>query len=48
VHFNLDVCFGEYACYTPELKDVIDVYIGRVLDFSDVTLLNNDAEYTYM
>ena len=47
VHFNVDVCFEEFACYKLELKDDIDIYIGRVLDFSDVYLLNNDAYFTY-
>lgn len=46
-HFNIDVCFGEFACYKEELKDAFDVYIGRILDFSDVKLLNNNAIFTY-
>lgn len=41
VHFNIDVCFGEYACYRKELQSDIDRYIGRVLDFTDVELYNN-------
>lgn len=43
IHFNTDVCFGEFACYKEELKSAIDVYIGRVLDFTQVKLLNNNV-----
>lgn len=39
--------FGEFACYESSLKDDIDIYIGRILDFSDVKLLNNSATYTW-
>ena len=47
VGFHTDVCFGEYACYREELKNDIDMYIGRILDFSDVELMNNFADFTY-
>ena len=41
------MCFGDFACYKKELANDIDVYIGRILDFSDVDLLNNYEEFTY-
>ena len=47
IQFNTDVCFGKYAKYKDELKDDIDTYIGRILDFSNVYLVNNDKEFTY-
>lgn len=39
--FNEDVCFGQFKCYKEELKEDINYYIGKVLDFSKVKLLNN-------
>ena len=46
--FNLDVCFGDVlCCYDKKLSDDIDVWVGKVLDFSNVTLVNNDLEITY-
>lgn len=47
IHFNTDVCFEEFAIYDRELEKDIDIYIGRILDFSKVTLVNNYAEITY-
>lgn len=41
IHFNQDVCFGEFACYKKQLKEDSKQYIGRILDFSKVELLNN-------
>lgn len=47
VHFNVDVCFEICPCYKRDIVDAIDLYIGRVLDFSNVELLNNNIEFTY-
>ena len=41
IHFNQDVCFGEFACYKKQLKEDSKQYIGKILDFSKVELLNN-------
>lgn len=41
IHFNQDVCIGEFACYKEQLKEDSKQYIGRILDFSKVELLNN-------
>ena len=46
-HFNTDMCFYEFAIYKKELEKDIDRYIGRILDFSKVTLVNNGLEFTY-
>lgn len=46
-HFNMDVCFYDFPIYDRELEKDIDKYIGRILDFSGVTLVNNGLEYTY-
>lgn len=45
--FNTDVSFGEFACYDIKLKDDLDVYVGRILDFKNVELCNNYNETTY-
>ena len=47
VNFNTDVCFDVMPCYDVRLRDDIDVYIGRVLDFRNVELRNNYVEFTY-
>ena len=47
VHFNTDVCFDEFAIYDKQLEQDIDRYIGRILDFSKVRLVNNYLEFTY-
>lgn len=47
VHFIEDNCFYEFGIYDRELEKDIDIYIGRILDFSKVTLVNNYAEITY-
>lgn len=41
INFNVDVCFEQYAIYKKELKKDIDKYIGRILNFSKVKLINN-------
>lgn len=41
IHFNEDVCFGEFACYDEKLREASKKYIGEILDFSDVKLMNN-------
>lgn len=41
IHFNKDVCFGEFAIYKETLRKDIDKFIGQTLDFSEVTLINN-------
>lgn len=46
--FNTDVCFGDVlSCYDKQLSNDIDSWIGKVLDFSKVTLVNNGLEFTY-
>ena len=46
--FNTDVCFGDVlSCYDKSLSSDIDSWIGKVLDFSKVTLVNNGLEITY-
>lgn len=45
INFHTDCCFSEkFGCYEEKLKDDIDKYIGRVLDFSNVTLVNNNFD----
>ena len=39
--FNVDVCFEEHPCYAKKLKDDISIFIGSILDFSNVKLKNN-------
>lgn len=40
--FNTDVCFGsDIGCYDESLKDNVDKWVGRILDFSQVELINN-------
>lgn len=46
-HFYTDVCFNRFAIYKPELANDLDKYIGKILDFSRVTLVNNGLEFTY-
>lgn len=41
INFNEDVCFGEFQCYDTKLREDIKDYIGKILDFSNVKLLNN-------
>lgn len=42
IHFNMDSCFSKkLGCYDEKLKDDVDIWIGKVLDFSKVTLINN-------
>ena len=41
IHFNEDVCFGEFARYKETLRKDINKFIGSILDFSDVELMNN-------
>lgn len=41
VRFNEDVCFGEFKCYNETLREDIKCFIDKVLDFSNVELLNN-------
>lgn len=41
IHFNKDVCFGEFAIYKETLRKDIDKFIGQTLDFSEVELRNN-------
>lgn len=43
-HFNRDVCFDEFACYDIRLEKDIQDYVGKVLDFSNVQLINNKRE----
>lgn len=48
--FNSDVCFGDdidICCYDKKLSNDIDIWVGKVLDFSNVTLVNNGLEITY-
>lgn len=40
-NFNVSVCFDEFAIYDNKLKSDIDKYIGRILNFTEVTLMNN-------
>lgn len=40
-NFNVNECFGEFAIYDDKLKSDIDIYIGRILNFTEVTLMNN-------
>lgn len=47
IYFNYDMCFGDYAIYDRELEKDIDLFIGKILDFSKVTLVNNGTEFTY-
>ena len=45
INFHTDCCFSEnFGCYNEKLKDDIDSFIGRVLDFSDVILINNNCD----
>ena len=47
-HFNQDVSFSdEFGCYKKELQNDIDQWVGKILDFSNVTLVNKYAEFTY-
>lgn len=39
--FNMDQCFNEFACYDGALLNDIDDWVGKILDFSKVTLVNN-------
>lgn len=39
--FNEDVCFGEFKCYDERLRTDIQKFVGSILDFSNVKLLNN-------
>ena len=39
--FNMDQCFDEFACYDRALLNDIDDWVGKILDFSNVTLVNN-------
>ena len=41
IHFNEDVCFGEFARYKETLRKDISKFIGDTLDFSEVELMNN-------
>ena len=44
--FNTDTCFSEQlGCYKLQLQQDIDEWIGKVLDFSKVTLVNNIYEF---
>lgn len=44
IHFNYDVCFGEFACYSKSLIEECKQFIGDIIDFSDVKLMNNKGE----
>ena len=47
--FNVDECFGnKIGCYSGELRDAIDVWVGKILDFSEVNLIGNYSESTYI
>lgn len=40
--FNKEMCFSDSnGCYNEKLEDEIDTYIGSILDFEGVYLLNN-------
>lgn len=40
-----DTCFGKYGCYDIGLKYAILDYKGKILDFSNVQLVNNRCLY---
>lgn len=40
-----ETCFGKFGCYDTELKNTIKNYIGKILDFSNVQLINNRKLY---
>ena len=44
-NFNVNECFDEFAIYDKKLKSDIDEYIGKVLNFSEVTLINNLTKF---
>lgn len=46
-HYNMDVCFDEFGVYDRQMIDDMDIYVGSILDFSNVKLMNNYVESTY-
>lgn len=41
IHFIEDTCFGQFQCYDKKLKKDSNQFINKILDFSDVKLINN-------
>lgn len=41
IHFNEDCCFGNIGCYKRSILKASQKFIGKILDFSNVKLLNN-------
>ena len=41
IHFNEDCCFGNIGCYKKSILKASRQFIGKILDFSNVKLLNN-------
>ena len=41
IYFDYDYCFGKYVRFKKELLTDSNRYIGRVLDFCNVELINN-------
>lgn len=41
IHFIEDTCFGQFQCYDKKLKEDSNQFINKILDFSDVKLINN-------
>ena len=41
IHFHEDTCFGNIGCYDKAIIKASQKYIGKMLDFSNVKLLNN-------
>ena len=41
IHFYNDTSFGKFKCYDLRLKNDSKIYLGSILDFSNVELRNN-------
>lgn len=42
IHFYEDTCFGNIGCYDRAIIKASQKYIGKMLDFTNVELMNNN------